>query len=298
MKTIELHHIDSFTDKAFEGNSTAAIFGAEMLLDEEMKKIACELKHSETCFIFPSEKADIKLRFFTLNGDEIKFCGHATLGALRALYQKSQNVFDKQYLTIETSTAVLKAWVKKEAEKDPRFSFDLPAVDLIKAPYDLKELLKELEIDESLIDTQKPLMLERGNNYLYFCAKSLKSLSQIQIDMKKAIEFAKKDQIIIFCILVNEAFCSENHVHSRGFAPLVGVDEDPYTGSMQGGVFSYLLENNMIDKDRSWIGSEQGHFVKRPGFAEIELIKSPKESYRLHAFCKHIYSTSFTIDFS
>src|ERR1700733_1589477 len=85
MRVYKIHHIDSFTNVMFGGNPTVTVLNADSLTDEEMKKIAREMNLSETGFVLSSQKADFRLRFFTPPGDEIKFCGHATVGALCAI---------------------------------------------------------------------------------------------------------------------------------------------------------------------------------------------------------------------
>ena len=66
----------------FGGNPTPVIRDAGVLEDFEMRKIAREMNLSESVFLLPSECTDVKLRFFTPPSDEIKLCGHATVGAL------------------------------------------------------------------------------------------------------------------------------------------------------------------------------------------------------------------------
>jgi len=297
MRTIRLHQVDAFTTHLFEGNSTAVIFGAEVLTLDEMKKIANETKHSETVFVLPSQEADLRLRYFTPNGSELKFCGHATIGALYALTKESRfsmNEAKQYFLHIETNAGILPMEI--DMTNSPVFKFNLPHIDLVPAPYDIKDMAHALNIPLDLINLDKPLMLERTNNYLYFTVPSLEKLKALQIDTKGAIEFAKKDKIILFCALTRETFHPSNHVHARGFAPPVGVIEDPFTGSMQGGLAQYLFTNDMIPKTTKLIGSEQGHFIKRPGKALIEILHDDPIQVKLHAHAAHVFSTDIKME--
>ena len=65
MKALRIHQVDAFTDVLFGGNPTAVVCDADVLDDNEMRKIAREMNLSESVFLLPSDQADVKLRFFT-----------------------------------------------------------------------------------------------------------------------------------------------------------------------------------------------------------------------------------------
>lgn len=297
MTTIRFHHVDSFTTKPFEGNSTAAIVDASKLTDELMKKIAIELQHSESSFLLPSTVADFKLRFFTKDGSEIKFCGHATIGALCAITNDKLFGVDSSKvhkLKIETNAGLLP--VELDLRKpEAVYSFDLPEIELVPSSLKLDEVLDAFNIPNSLVDSSRPLMLEKTNNYLYLAVKSLDHLSEIKPDFVKAGEFCRKNGIILVSVLTPHSLDKNNHVHSRGFAPGVGIPEDPYTGSKQGGLFAYLRMNEMIPKDLKSIGSEQGHFMGKPGEARVEITQEEPIKARLFGNAKHLFSATITI---
>jgi PhzF family phenazine biosynthesis protein len=248
---------------------------------------------SETGFLFTSQKADFRLRFFTPPGDEIKFCGHATVGALCAIAK--ERLFGchdstKTRLSIETNAGILKV---KIDSTNPRtqFIFDAPKIDLVPAPYTLDQVIQAMGISKDLIDNSKPLMLEKTNNYLYFAARNLNCLAKIKPDMQLTTDFAKKDRIVIFCVLTNETFNPNYQLHARGFAPLVGVPEDPFTGSMQGGLAAYAFQEKMIDPHSEWIKVEQGHFMERPGYVKLEVTQQDPIHVKLHAEAVHLFSS-------
>ena len=59
---------------------------------------------------------------------------------------------------------------------------------------------------------------------------------------------------------------SDSHVHSRMFAPSVGVLEDPATGSAAGPLSAYLDEYQVLSdyKQGDKIYIEQGYEINRP----------------------------------
>ena len=300
MKELRVHQVDAFTDTLFGGNPTAVVRDADVLDDGEMRKIAREMNLSESVFLLPSDKADVKLRFFTPPGDEIKFCGHATVGALYTI--ATQQLYGistdggRHRLTVETNAGVLTTDLVCDNGQDPGIILDCPKIDLVAADYELKDVVSAMGLREDQVDWDKPLMLERTNNYLYFSAPSLTALEKIELDVRGAIEFAQADHIVVFCVMTAQAFDVANHVHARGYAPLVGVPEDPFTGSMQGGLAAYLVANDMVAAGLSMIGSEQGHFIGRPGQVHIEIVdRAPALCARMHASAVAVFETVLTL---
>lgn len=64
MRSVEVLKVDAFTRRPFRGNPAGVILDAEGLKDKEMLQLARELTLSETAFILPSRKPDLKVRFF------------------------------------------------------------------------------------------------------------------------------------------------------------------------------------------------------------------------------------------
>ncbi len=302
MRSYPIHHIDAFTSKPFEGNSTVVVFDADTLTDIEMAKISQEMNLSETVFVlspsYTGQKADFRLRFFTASGDEVRFCAHATVGALFALAKAEKFGMNRPgqfQFQVQTNAGISVLNVDAANLDVPLISYDLPQIDLTVSPYDHRELADNLGIDIGLLDCQRPVMLERTNNHIYFVCPSLKELGALKIDQKRAKTFAESARLVIFCALTPNAFDSQNQVHCRSFCPLIGIDEDPFTGSMQGGVASYLFKHQMIDTRLAMIGSEQGHFLGRPGQVLIEIKKSPQFACRLHARAVQLYSAKLSL---
>ncbi len=302
MRSYPIHHVDAFTSKPFEGNSTVVVFDAETLSEQELAKIAQEMNLSETVFVLPathtSQDAHFRLRFFTKSGDEVRFCAHASIGALFALAKAQKfgmHEARQHQFHVQTNAGTVTMFVDAANPEVPLISYDLPQIDLQVAPYDHRELANALGIEVDSLDIQKPIMIERTNNHLYFVSPSLKDLGKLSIDQKKAKDFALKDRLVIFCALTPFAFDTQNQVHSRAFCPLLGIDEDPFTGSMQGGVAAYLFKQQMVDTRLGMIGSEQGHFLGRPGQVLIEIKKGPHFACKLHARAVQLYSAKLNL---
>lgn len=300
MRRYRIHHIDSFTKTLFGGNPTVTVLEADSLSDAEMSKIAQEMHLSETGFILQSKKGDFRLRYFTIAGDEINFCGHATVGALYAIAK--DGLFDCRALgdqgkkfKVETNLGVLDMEVDFTKGTEPRLILETPKIDMCQAPYTHAEVAEGLGLQLDLMDLTKPVMLERTNNYLYFAARNLKALEKMQIDMAKAVPFAEKDWRFVYCALTQETLDPNHQLHARAFVPLLKIPEDPFTGSMQGGLAAYALQEKMIAPDANWIVTEQGHFLGRPGEVTLEILHGAELKVRMHAEAVSVFTAELTL---
>ena len=187
--------MDSFTDEPFSGNPAGVVLEADKLSEVMMKKIAREMNLSETSFVLTSKKADIKLRYFTPTGSEVKFCGHSTVGALYMLAHKKMLGMDKpgRYeLTVEAKIGVIPAAITLKADQSITIEFHTPKIELIASEITHEEVAKALGIPLESIDLQQPIMFEKNNQDLYVTIASLKQLGQLQVDQKLAKQFAEK----------------------------------------------------------------------------------------------------------
>ncbi len=75
--------VDVFTTTAYAGNPVAVVLDAEGLSTEQMQAFSHWTNLSETTFVLPSERADYRVRIFTLR-QELPFAGHPTLGTCHA----------------------------------------------------------------------------------------------------------------------------------------------------------------------------------------------------------------------
>lgn len=135
LKTIQLHQVDAFTNQAFSGNPAGIVIHDHELDVVIMKKIAKEMNVSESAFIYPSDCADVKIRYFTPSGLEMKFCGHSTVGALFMLaFEKNSNMKKGlNRVTIETTNGIIDAQVNIISEDNINIQFETPRVELVNA---------------------------------------------------------------------------------------------------------------------------------------------------------------------
>lgn len=288
VKKIEIHQVDAFTDKQFGGNPAGVVLDAAGLDDEMMKKITREMNLSETAFVLPSATGDFRLRYFTPSGDEVIFCGHSTVGALHMIAKdKAEGHYS---YSVETKAGLLHMEATVGHDDTIQVAYEAPPIDLKRSQFSHEEIAEGLGIPLSIVDTTKPVMFEKTNQDLFLTIQSLTAIKDLQVDFLKATAFAKSHGIIAFCLLTTETIDPVNHAHIRCFAPGVGIPEDPFTGSVQGGLAMYLSEHRMVKKGE--ISVEQGHEMGRPGSVRISF---DGRSAIIHARAIHFFSTEIDL---
>jgi len=115
-----------------------------------------------------------------------------------------------------------------------------------------------LSIDPDEIDSRFPLQIvSTGFPALYIPLKNLKAVQNVELNLSVLRPVLRGvDMIYVFS---GETLDSRSTVHSRAFAPFIGIPEDPATGSAGGALGAYLVCHKVIESlDPSAIVIEQG----------------------------------------
>ncbi len=93
--------------------------------------------------------------------------------------------------------------------------------------------------------------------------------------MERACEGIVPPEVFVF---TNEVEHEGSTVHSRMFAPSLGITEDPATGAASGPLGCYLVRYGLVkDEAAGDITSEQGIEMGRPSFVKIRIEQSGGE---------------------
>jgi len=203
---LKIYQADAFAASLFKGNPAAVVPLTKWLSDETMQQIAAENNLSETAFFIP-EGDHFHIRWFTPKA-EVRLCGHATLATAHVLFNElnfagEQIAFNSQsgILTVKKVGDKLQldfpADFAREVEAIPVFAeaFGVPPLATFKGSTDYLLLYNS----EEIIRNMKP------NFHLLY-----------QTDARGIMVTAKGREVDFV---------------SRFFAPGVGIDEDPVTGS-------------------------------------------------------------------
>jgi PhzF family phenazine biosynthesis protein len=205
--------VDAFTDTAFRGNP-AGVVQVDAPADAVwMQSVAAELKHSETAFVSP-RPGGYDLRWFTPLV-EVDLCGHATLAAAHVLATGSG---DPGPFAFETRSGTLTARVLS----DGAVTLDFPAraVSPVRAPDGLDAAL-----------AVEPLGCYGNGMDLLVEVADARAVASLRPDIALLAEVDCRGVIVTAAGDGSSGAAQGADFVSRFFAPRVGVDEDPVTGS-------------------------------------------------------------------
>lgn len=216
--------VDAFTDAAFAGNPAGVV-----VLDTPqpvgwMRAVAAEVQASETAFLVPDpgDEDAWRLRWFTPT-TEVDLCGHATLASAHVLWQEGL------------------------AERDHTLRFHTRVGDLL-AMSDGADLMLDLP-SWPVRPHPQPARLEaalRGasGRYLGRTAGSAgeentgseQANDVVELDDEAAVRALRPDldevaRLGASGLIVTAAADGDGDFVSRYFAPVLGIPEDPVTGS-------------------------------------------------------------------
>ncbi|MFT4910310.1 MAG: trans-2,3-dihydro-3-hydroxyanthranilate isomerase, partial [Natronomonas sp.] len=104
----------------------------------------------------------------------------------------------------------------------------------------------------------------------------LASLSGLAPDFRAIAELSDELGVTGLYAFTFDALEADSTLHGRMFAPAVGVDEDPVTGTASGAVGAYLREVEAFDGELpEEMVLEQGHFIDRPGRVRVRARTDP-----------------------
>ena len=268
---INVKKVNAFTESLEGGNPAGVVLDSPDLTDEQMKHISKVLSVSETAFVFPSKKADYKIRFLSPDV-EVDLCGHATIATFFTM--ALEGVFSQNINTViiqETKSGVLPVDIYFSDETVDRVMMTQATPRYKDICLDISILADSLNISVDEIDNSLPKQIvSTGLFTLPLCVKSFDILKAINPDFEKIKKLCIRFGVGSFHLFTFDTIESDSIYHARNFAPVYGVNEDPVTGTANGAVCSYLIKNKIV-KDRNLI-CEQGDIMGRPGrvFVEIE----------------------------
>jgi len=292
------YQVDVFTKIPFGGNPLAIFFDAEELTDDNMQDIAKEMNLSETTFVLPPGDlpVDFLVRIFTPE-KELPFAGHPSLGTAHILRETGKVRSGNYPIKLSLKAGVVT--IVQEGQDNLLFMDQL--VPSFQKPISCSEELgKAIGIStDDISSTAHPIQIvSTGLPVLVVPVVSLKALQGITIDTIRLREFLASLGIDLLYAFTMETLDSNASIHSRAFAPELGITEDPATGSAAGAVGAYLSLNNLISENECKnILIEQGHNISRPStlFVCIEQMEGEIKSVKVGGHSVTVFQGSFSI---
>ena len=201
--------VDAFTAEAFSGNPAAVCVLDEARDAVWMQRVAAEMNLAETAFLEPRDDG-FSLRWFTPKA-EVDLCGHATLASAHVLWE-SGRLGPSEPARFHTKSGLLTA-----QRRGDWIELDFPATpeEECAAPPGLAGAL--------------------GAEAVYVGRSKFDYL--VELDSEEAVarlrpDFARLAEIPTRGVIATARSARPDFDFvSRFFAPAVGIDEDPVTGS-------------------------------------------------------------------
>ncbi|MGE8178454.1 PhzF family phenazine biosynthesis protein [Pseudomonas fluorescens] len=217
---LAFHQVDAFSDQPFSGNPAMVYRLDAWLADELMQKIAAEHNLAETAFVV-REAQGWRIRWFTPT-TEVPLCGHATLASAYVLFEVYKE-------PVERLDFISKSGPLSVSREGERLWLDFPAIEL-------REVGVTLEVQRAL-GVQAVDVL--GSNELFVVLESEQAVLDCRPDMAALAKLPWPGAIVT-------APGSRHDFVSRYFAPAIGINEDPVTGSTHCSLIPYWSQR--LDK--------------------------------------------------
>jgi len=204
---IPIYQVDAFTSEVFSGNPAAVCLLDHWAPDSTLQAIAAENNLSETAFVVQN-RGEFDLRWFTPI-TEVALCGHATLASAYVLFERQK--WPQQKIRFQTR----KSGQLIVGKKDRMFEMDFPS----RPPTPERSADGFFEI----LGVPPIIVLNSDEDIL------------VVVESEQAVRDLKPDFTALAGLncrgLIVTARGDRADFVSRFFAPAVGVQEDPVTGS-------------------------------------------------------------------
>ncbi len=215
---LPIYQVDAFTNQLFGGNPAAVCPLKEWLPAASMLQIAKENNLAETAF-FISKGDDYELRWITPE-IEIDLCGHATLATAHVIF--TQIAVQRETINFHT----LQAGTLSVSRQGDLYTLDFPS--RVPEPAALPEGLTA-----ALGGTMPKQVLKSRDYFLVY-------ENEAEIIALKP-DFSALNKIDAIGFIVTAPGTNSDFV-SRFFAPKVGINEDPVTGSAHCNLIPYWAQ--------------------------------------------------------
>jgi trans-2,3-dihydro-3-hydroxyanthranilate isomerase len=257
--------VDVFTDQRFHGNPLAVFTDARGLNSEQMQRIARELNHAETTFVFPpvDQAHDYSVRIFSPHA-ELPTAAHPSIGTAFSLAHertlaatanpKQRLVFDESSGPISVSMVSPISTTKQEV---PRFGARYPEPHTAAAVLSLgmEDMLGGVPVQA--VGASLP--------YLLIPVVNLDALQRIRLRLdiwERTIRRFEAPHIYAFCL---QAAHAGSTATARMFAPALGISEAPASETACGPLAAYMIHYRLVAPrpEHSFV-FEQGAEIGRP----------------------------------
>lgn len=268
---------DVFTDTRFGGNQLAVLPQAAGLSGERMQQVAREFNFSETTFVLPPEEAGHtnKVRIFTPMA-EVPFAGHPNIGTAFVLATTGRlGAIDTALsVTFEERAGLVPITIRKRPDQSVWCELAAPERLSLGKTVSVRTVAAVLSLtaDDIATETHFPQVASVGLPFLFVEVRDRTALERVRVNSEK-LETLVTDSIPSLIHVYTRSEDTDCDIRARVFAPLMGVPEDPATGSANcalAGLLSHYAERSQGVFDWCIV---QGVELGRPSLLEARAEK-------------------------
>ncbi len=236
-----IYQVDAFTSEPFKGNPAGVCILKKEMPESWMQNVAAEIHVSETAFI-SGGPGEFPIRYFT-PAAEIPLCGHATLSSAHIMYETGIVGREKEIIFLSKAGKLIittrGGWI----------TMNFPAYQL--------ERIKISDDIKKYIGIKPEELYRTGHGWSFALLKNENEVRNLRPDftLMKNSEYGdlivtapSADKNFDFCV--------------RCFAPALGIDEDPVTGSAHCSLAPFWHSRTGREKFVSHQVSERGGILK------------------------------------
>ncbi|CAI2765892.1 PhzF family phenazine biosynthesis protein [Flavobacterium collinsii] len=271
---LEYYVLDVFSNESYKGNPLSVVFTDGNLKLETYRDISKEFRYSETSFVYYStrEKA-LMVRSFTPTGIEIDGAGHNLLGAVCGALLKGMPIFEEQNES-EQFVIMKHSAIPLTVTLDP-VSF-YPLVQMHQKSAVIKEEIPTykiavalgLKIEDLDVNAFVPTIVKTEVAHTMVPIKNSQILNSFVPDNQLLIEISKEYKSEGFYCFTLADENQEHIVETRFFNPIIGINEDPATGTAAGPLIGFLTQKKFTKSDKKY-KILQGVRLKQPSMIEV-----------------------------
>jgi trans-2,3-dihydro-3-hydroxyanthranilate isomerase len=292
MRKLSYSLVDVFTRRPFGGNPLAVFPDGRGISATLMQALAKEFNLSETTFVLPPEDAKhmYRVRIFT-PASELPMAGHPTIGTTFVLVQKRLIELTGRETTVllEEGVGTIPVTLRTEDDGATFIQMSQPLPTFGRQYDDWGMAAAMLSLEQASFDKDLPgEVVSCGLPFLFLPVKDLEAMRRIRLRSSIYEQIIDELNVTGVFVFARGGETEGATVHSRMFAPGVGVAEDPATGSASGPLGCYLVQHGVVACDqKAQIISEQGFEMGRPSivYNEIERQDGKFTAVRVGGYC-------------
>lgn len=238
--------VHAFTDRVFTGNPAGVVPLDRWLPDATLQAIATENNLSETAFFVPTGlKGNYQLRWFTPE-TEVPLCGHATLAAGAILLSEIEPSLEVAVFDSHAGALVVRATPEG-------YTLDLPRVQrqMWTPQPELVAALGNPAIVDAFVAGYANIVLENED--------AVRKLKPDFAAINRLVRGPRQGNLTV------TAPADEGKPYdfvSRFFAPGVGINEDPVTGSAFADLAPYWCDRFDMESVVGFQASKRGGYMR------------------------------------